>query len=135
MGEKKRKRSDMKIREDGFYWVRQYGYWTIGEFTAGHGWLIVGSDETGTDDDFEFIGEARIKRITKSPKASLRGMLQDHLTIEREVRTRPASNDSHWSEDWLVVYFDDEPISQTRLSVTRRRNPLEEVELVERTDD
>jgi hypothetical protein len=36
----------LKIRESGFYWIKIYGQWTIGEFYSDdNSWLVVGSDE------------------------------------------------------------------------------------------
>lgn len=41
---------------DGFYWVRLYGKWTIGEYCSPD-WILIGSDELLKEDLFDCIGE------------------------------------------------------------------------------
>jgi len=49
------------MRESGYYWVRHTnGPWAIAHFEY-NSWLVVGSDESFKDEDFDIIGE-QIKR-------------------------------------------------------------------------
>lgn len=54
------------IREDGFYWVKQYGKWypalwtTDEEYKSGGFWEVAGSDEVHGDAVWEVINETRL---------------------------------------------------------------------------
>jgi len=46
------------MRENGLYWVEIHKEWTIGDFDSNmNSWLIVGSDESFKDEDFDTIGK------------------------------------------------------------------------------
>ena len=49
-------------RESGYYWIRFADEWGIAEyFDDSNDWLLIGSEESFSDEDFEEIGE-RVKR-------------------------------------------------------------------------
>lgn len=50
------------MRESGFYWVKLYDNWTIGEFESStNSWLVIGSEESCSDEHFDFVGEQIIQ--------------------------------------------------------------------------
>lgn len=53
-------------RESGFYWVKQDGEWSVGEWSPEFGgWFLIADDRAHDDSEFECIAEAMLLPPTK----------------------------------------------------------------------
>jgi hypothetical protein len=51
------------MRQNGYYWVKKHGEWTVAEWNGGY-WEMTGHDIWSDDEDFEQIKETRLEEPT-----------------------------------------------------------------------